>query len=293
MINARALDRLAGPPSRPRRTLRHAVLRNFNVRVGGGIVCGLLALALAAPLIAGHDPLKLDVNDRLRPPSPAFPMGTDYVGRDVLARVLHGGRLSLLVGAGVVVLTVIPGTVLGMVAGMAPGTDGWIMRTMDALLALPAILLAIAIMAAVGPSVTNVVVALAVSSTPRMARLVRGSVLIVRTTSFVEAARAAGAGEAAIMSRHVLPNIVSPIIIQATFTFSAAILAEAALSFLGVGAPPEVPSWGGILAEGRTLLAQAPWMTLFPGAAIVLVVLGGNLLGDGLRDVLDPQLRGE
>ncbi|HLW60510.1 MAG TPA: ABC transporter permease [bacterium] len=275
------------------RHFRHAALRNHSVLLGGGVVTLILAVALAAPLIVRHDPLALDVTTHLRPPSPEYPMGTDYVGRDLFARVLYGGRLSMLVGAGVVVLATVPGTILGLTAGMIPRLDPWIMRTMDALLALPAILLAIAMLAAVGPSVSNVIVALAVSSTPRMARLVRGSVLVARTLTFVEAARAIGAREAGIMTRHILPNIISPIIVQATYTFSTAVLAEAALSFLGVGAPPEVPSWGNILSEGRALLDQAPWMTLFPGAAIVLVVLGANLLGDGLRDVLDPQLRGE
>ncbi|HKV44135.1 MAG TPA: ABC transporter permease [bacterium] len=275
------------------RPLRHAALRNQNVLLGGGVVAVILAVALAAPLIARHDPLALDVAGHLRPPSPEYPMGTDYVGRDLFARVLYGGRLSMLVGAGVVTLATVPGSILGLTAGTIPRLDPWIMRTMDALLALPAILLAIAMLAVVGPSVSNVIVALAISSTPRMARLVRGSALVARTLTFVEAARAIGAHEAVIMARHILPNVISPIIVQATYTFSTAVLAEAALSFLGVGAPPEVPSWGNILSEGRALLGQAPWMTLFPGAAIVLVVLGANLLGDGLRDVLDPQLRGE
>jgi peptide/nickel transport system permease protein len=286
-------DHGAIAPSLGARPFRHAALRNQSVLLGGGVVTLILAVALAAPLIVRHDPLALDVTIHLRPPSPEYPMGTDYVGRDLFARVLYGGRLSMLVGAGVVVLAAVPGTILGLTAGMIPRLDPWIMRTMDALLALPAILLAIAMLAAVGPSVSNVIVALAVSSTPRMARLVRGSVLVARTLTFVEAARAVGAREAGIMTRHILPNIISPIIVQATYTFSTAVLAEAALSFLGVGAPPEVPSWGNILSEGRALLGQAPWMTLFPGAAIVLVVLGANLLGDGLRDVLDPQLRGE
>lgn len=267
--------------------------RHGGIVLGAGLIAVIAGVSLAAPLLARHSPLVLDVTNRLRAPSAEFPLGTDYVGRDLFARVLSGGILSLGVGAGVVLLTTIPGTVLGLTAGMMPRSDGWIMRTMDALLALPAILLAIAIMAALGPSVTNVIVALAVAGLPRMVRLVRGSVLVTRSAGYVEAARALGVGEAVIMGRHVLPNVVSPIIVQATYTFSTAILSEAALSFLGVGAPPEVPSWGSILAEGRALLAQAPWMTLFPGAAIVLAVLGANLLGDGLRDLLDPQLRGE
>ena len=267
--------------------------RHGGIVLGAGLIVVIAGLSLAAPLLARHNPLVLDVTNRLRAPSAEFPLGTDYVGRDLFARVLSGGILSLGVGAGVVLLTTIPGTVLGLTAGMMPRSDGWIMRTMDALLALPAILLAIAIMAALGPSIANVIVALAVAGLPRMVRLVRGSVLVTRSAGYVEAARALGVGEAAIMGRHVLPNVVSPIIVQATYTFSTAILSEAALSFLGVGAPPDVPSWGSILAEGRALLAQAPWMTLFPGAAIVLAVLGANLLGDGLRDLLDPQLRGE
>ncbi len=245
-----------------------------------------------APVITDKNPMKIDVPNKLRRPAPGAPMGTDQVGRDTFARVLYGGRLSLEVGALTVLFTAMGGTLIGLLAGFYRGVDAWIMRAMDAVMAFPAILLAIAIMAILGPSVTNVIASLSVVSIPRFARIVRSAVLILREEVYVEAARAVGARDEHIMARHILPNCLSPIIVQSTYGFATAVLNEAALSFLGVGAPPSVPSWGNILAEGRLLVTDAPWLTFFPGAAIVLVVLGMNLLGDGLRDALDPRLRG-
>jgi peptide/nickel transport system permease protein len=210
----------------------------------------------------------------------------------VLSRVLYGARISVVVGGLVVLLAVAAGLLVGLLAGYYRALDNVLMRVMDGLMAFPAILLAIALMASLGPSLRNVVVALGVVYTPRIARIVRGSVLVVRELPYVEAARAAGASDLAILRRHVLPNCLSPVIVQGTFIFALAVLGEAALSFLGVGAPPAAPSWGNILAEGRLYMQQAPWLVLAPGVAIMATILGLNLFGDGLRDALDPKLRG-
>jgi peptide/nickel transport system permease protein len=267
--------------SRRRITLIGAVLVLLNVLV-----------AALAPALAPRDPLALDVQSRLRPPEAGHWLGTDDVGRDVLSRVLYGARISVMVGGLVVLASVAAGLVVGLAAGYYRRLDGALMRVMDGLMAFPAIILAIALMASLGPSLKNVIIALGVVYTPRIARIVRGSVLVVRELPYVEAARALGVSDPGIVARHVLPNCLSPIIVQGTFIFALAVLGEAALSFLGVGAPPFVPSWGNILAEGRLYIQQAPWLTLSPGAAIMANILGLNLFGDGLRDLLDPKLRG-
>ncbi len=267
-------------------------MRNQTALVGLVIMLVMTGAAVFAPIITTKDPTKIDVPHKLRRPARDAPMGADQVGRDTFARVLYGGRLSLEVGALTVVFTGLGGTLIGLLAGYYRRLDQWIMRAMDAMMAFPGILLAIAIMAILGPSVTNVIASLSVVSFPRFARVVRSAVLVLREEIYVEAARAVGARDGQIMLRHILPNCLSPIIVQSTYGFATAVLNEAALSFLGVGAPPSVPSWGNILAEGRLLVAAAPWLTFFPGFAIVLVVLGMNLLGDGLRDALDPRLRG-
>jgi peptide/nickel transport system permease protein len=219
-------------------------------------------------------------------------MGTDDVGRDVWSRVIHGTRLSMIVGSAVVLFACAGGIVFGLLGGYYRPLDNVLMRIMDGLMAFPGIILAIALMASLGPSVVNVVVALGVVYVPRVARIVRGSVLVIRETAYVEAALALGVPDRAVLWRHVLPNCLSPVIVQGTFIFAAAVLGEAALSFLGVGVPPQVPSWGNVLAEGRLYLQQAPWLTLFPGVAIMACILGLNLFGDGMRDLLDPKLRG-
>jgi peptide/nickel transport system permease protein len=234
----------------------------------------------------------MDVAARLTAPGRAHWFGTDDVGRDVFSRVVYGARLSLLVGAAVVAISFAIGLVCGLVAGYYRRLDNVVMRVMDGLMAFPAIVLAIGLMAALGPSVTNVIVAIAIVYSPRVARVVRGSVLVIRETPYVEAARALGATDAALIARHVLPNCLSPVVVQGSFVFAAAVLTEAALSFLGVGVPPYVPSWGVILAEGRLYIQQAPWLVLYPGAAIMLTIFGLNLFGDGLRDLLDPKIRG-
>lgn len=272
--------------------LLHLLTRNKTALAGLLIMLVLTGLSLAAPLITDKDPTKLDIPNKIQAPQSAFPMGTDNFGRDTFARVLYGGRLTLMVGGLTVLFSALGGTILGLMAGYNHRLDPWIMRALDSIMAFPAILLAIAIMAALGPRTANVVIALTVVTVPRFARVVRSAVLVVREEVYVDAARAVGAPTWAILFRHILPNCLSPIIVQSTYGFATAVLSESSLSFLGVGAPPTEPSWGIILSEGRVLIAQAPWLTFFPGFAIVLVVLGMNLFGDGLRDALDPRLKG-
>jgi peptide/nickel transport system permease protein len=269
-----------------------ALLRRRTAVLGALIVAVNLAVAVGAPALARRDPQHLDVRVRLAAPTGAHWMGTDHFGRDVWSRVVYGARLSMIVGASVVGLSFTGGLFFGLIAGYYRRLDNPLMRIMDGLMAFPGIILAIALMASLGPSVLNVILALGIVYVPRVARIVRGSVLVVRETPYVEAARALGGLDLRILGRHVLPNCLSPVIVQGTFIFAAAVLGEAALSFLGVGVPPQIPSWGNVLAEGRLYLQQAPWLTLFPGAAIMAGILGLNLFGDGLRDLLDPKLRG-
>jgi peptide/nickel transport system permease protein len=261
------------------------------VLVGTIIVVLTAAIGIFAPMFSA-DPGKMDVAGRLQPPGAAHWFGTDDLGRDVFARVVSGARLSIYVGVCVVAFALVLGLVAGLAAGYFRKLDNVIMRIMDGLMAFPAIILAIALMASLGPSVANVIVAIGVVYTPRVARVVRGSVLVVRENQYVEAAQALGISDIAIILRHVLPNCLSPVIVQGSFVFAAAVLTEAALSFLGVGVPPYVPSWGNSLSEGRLYLQQAPWLVLYPGAAIMVTILGLNLLGDGVRDMLDPKIRG-
>jgi len=265
--------------------------RRKTTLAGAVIMLVMVSVGLLAPVIGG-DPAHMDVAGRLAAPSRAHWFGTDDVGRDVWSRVVYGARLSLLVGVAVVGLSFLVGMVCGLIAGYYRRLDNAVMRVMDGLMAFPAIVLAIALMAALGPSVINVIVAIAVVYSPRVARVVRGSVLVIRETSYVEAARALGVADPALIGRHILPNCLSPVIVQGSFVFAAAVLTEAALSFLGVGVPPYVPSWGVILAEGRLYIQQAPWLVLYPGVAIMLTIFGLNLFGDGLRDLLDPKIRG-
>jgi len=265
--------------------------RRRTTLVGATLMVAMVVIGLGAPLLTGS-PTHMDVAARLTPPNRVHWFGTDDVGRDVFSRVVYGARLSILVGAAVVVFSFVVGVLCGLFAGHYPRLDNPIMRVMDGLMAFPAIVLAIALMASLGPSVLNVTVAIGVVYSPRVARVVRGSVLVVRQTVYVEAGRALGASDLALMGRHILPNCLSPVIVQGSFVFAAAVLTEAALSFLGVGVPPYVPSWGNILSEGRLYIQQAPWLVLYPGAAIMLTVFGLNMFGDGLRDLLDPKIRG-
>jgi peptide/nickel transport system permease protein len=267
------------------------VRRRRVTGVGAGLIAFAVVAALAAPLLSPYDPNALNVGDRLLPPGATHPFGSDEFGRDILSRTLYGARLSLLVGALVTLLATAAGIVSGLAAGASPRTDRILMRVMDGLMAFPDVLLAIGLMASLGPSVRNVVLSLGFVYTPRIARVVRAAVLVVIGLEYVEAARAVGASGVRVLARHVLVNCASPVIVQATFITAYAMLGEAALSFLGVGVPPQVPTWGGIISAGQTYLGQAPWISIFPGLAIILSVLALNLLGDGLRDFLDPRLR--
>jgi peptide/nickel transport system permease protein len=267
------------------------LIRRRTVLVGIVVLAAIVLLALLAPVIAPYAPNKLSIVNRLKPPGGTWWFGTDEFGRDVFSRTVYAGRLSLLVGASVVVFASVVGVTLGLLAGFFRGLDTPIARIIDAMMAFPDILLAIALVAALGPSLTTVIVALGIVYAPRLARIVRASTLVIRELPYVEAARALGVPTWHIMTRHVLRNLVSPILVQATFIFAYSMLAEAGLSFLGLGVSPEIPTWGTMIAAGRQYVGQADWMTLFPGIAIVLSVLSLQMVGDGLRDLLDPRLR--
>ncbi len=259
--------------------------------IGTTLTLLIMAAALLANRIAPYDPTALNARHRLEAPSSDFRFGTDRLGRDVLSRVVHGARSSLGIAAASVAVSLVLGSLLGLLGGyFGGGLDLIIGRIMDVLFSFPALLLAIAIAAMLGPSVRNAALAIAVVYTPLFARVIRGPVISERHRDYVQAARVIGASHPAIIYRHILPNIVSPIIIQASAALSAAILIEAALSYVGLGTQPPTPSWGTMLSEGRTFLETAPWMSIFPGLAIALTVLAFNLLGDGLRDAFDPTL---
>jgi peptide/nickel transport system permease protein len=259
--------------------------------VGATLFTLVLLATLLAPWVAGADPLKLSMKNRFQPPNAQYWFGTDNLGRDMFSRVLHGGQVSLLVGFVVVIVNAVFGVGIGAVAGYFRRLDNFLMRAMDAMMAFPAIMLALGIAAALGPSLANAMIALAVVAIPRNARLVRATFLVIREMPYVEAAVAAGARAPRIILTHILPNCMAPLVVALTFVFAYAVLAEAILSFLGLGTPPPAPSWGGIIAEGRHYMRDAPWIVLIPGTVLALTVLSLNLLGDGLRDVLDPKLK--
>jgi len=266
--------------------------RNQIGMAGAVITLVCIVIAILAPVLAPYPYDEPHTNWRLYPPNEYFLFGTDEFGRDVLSRIMYGARISLQVGLISVGLALAVGSTLGLIAGFFGGwVDGLIMRCMDVLFAFPAILLAIAIMAMLGPSITNSMIAIGIVYAPSFARLTRALVLSLKEKEFVDAARVLGSSPVRIVSRHVVPNLLAPVIVQTTFSFSTAILAEAALSFLGLGTPPPAPSWGTMLSASRRYLELAPWPAIFPGLAIMVVVLGFNLFGDGLRDVLDPRLR--
>ena len=268
-------------------------LRASNpARVGFVIIALFVLLAVFAPVVSPYDPLEQTLVQRLKAPSAEHLFGTDNLGRDVLARVLFGARISLQVGVLAVALGLVFGTILGLLAGYFSGwTDTITMRAMDIMLAFPATLLAIAIVAARGPGLTNTMIAVGVIQIPIYARIARGAVLGNKEREYVQAALALGSGHARIMFRHILPNSLAPIIVQATLGFATAVIEAAALGFLGLGAQPPEPEWGAMLSDGYKFLVGAPWALIFPGSAIMLTVLGFNLLGDGLRDALDPRTR--
>jgi peptide/nickel transport system permease protein len=287
---AERLDEAAAGYSPARETIRR-LLHSRSFVVGAILVLFIVAVALGAGWLSPFDPLKSNARIRLSPPDLVHWFGTDHYGRDLLSRVMYGARLSLAIGLMVVVLTGIAGTLIGAIAGYYSRLDHPVMRLMDALMAFPSIVLAMVVSAVLGASLVNVVIALSIATTPHTARIVRASVVVGRELDYVEAARALGASDMRVLFRHVLVNSLGPLIVRLTYVFAIAILAEAALSYVGAGPPPPTPSFCSIIAQGRDFMREAPWITTFPGIAIIISVLGLNLLGDGLRDVLDPRMR--
>jgi peptide/nickel transport system permease protein len=256
------------------------------------VLFGIIAvIAAAAPWITAVDPQRLSMRNKFLPPDSNWVFGTDNFGRSLWSRVVWGAQLSMIIGASVVALNAVFGTLIGALAGYFKRIDNALMRVNDALMAFPAILLAIAVTSVLGPSTLNVILALSIVYIPRTARIVRSSVIVLREMEYVQAAVAAGAGHWRILRHHILPNAMAPMIVQLSFLFAYAVLSEATLSFLGVGAVPPTPTWGNIMAEGRDFMREAPWIITIPGVALMITVMGLNLLGDGLRDVLDPRLR--
>ncbi len=263
---------------------------NREMAIGGAIVLLFVMIACTAPLLAPYDPLQANFLAIRKPPSWAHPFGTDDVGRDVLARVIWGARSSLLAGVVSVAIAVMIGVPFGLLAGYAGGVfDLLAMRLVDAMLAIPSLVLAIALAAFLGPNLTNAMIAIGVAATPAFVRLTRAQVMAVKVETYVESAISVGDTHLQLLTRHILPNAVNPIIVQMTLAISTAIIAEASLSFLGLGQQPPSPSWGSMLNAARGFLSQAPWMAIWPGLAIFVVVVSFNLLGDGLRDLLDPR----
>jgi peptide/nickel transport system permease protein len=295
MSQSPATDRLRPRPQAAPRPAPAFAVRFSRTPVavaGAAIVAGYLIAAAAAPGLSPHDPLSMASQSLLAPPGGAYPFGTDQFGRDLLSRLLYGTRVSLTVSIASAVLALLAGGFVGVASGVYGGRiDGFLMRLMDVIFAFPAVLLAIAIMAAAGTAVWTVIVAIGVVYTPQFARVSRASVLATRNLEYIDAAAALGAGARRVLFRHILPNISAPLIVQTSLSLSLAILTESALSFLGLGTQPPTPSWGNMLAESRRFMATAPWTAVFPGATIAVIVLGFNLLGDGLRDLLDPRLR--
>jgi peptide/nickel transport system permease protein len=286
-MSAASLERPAAP-RRASRAGRRALL------LAALLGLGFCAPALLAPWLAPHDPYGLDLLASLQPPGWAHPLGTDEQGADILSRLLYGARISLAVGLATVAISASLGIAVGLLAGYVGGwAEELAMRAVDVLLAFPGLLLAIALVAVLGPGLGNVVIALAALGWTGFARLVRGQVLTVKTRDYVLAAHSLGAGHLRLMVRHILPNVMAPVVVQASFAIAGAILSEASLSFLGLGAPAGTPSWGAMLAEGRHVLAEAPLVSAIPGLAIMAVVLGFNLLGDALTDWLDPRRRSD
>ncbi len=263
-----------------------------TVLLGAIILASIVLTAVLAPFVSRFSPEQMRIAQRLQPPGATHWFGTDEFGRDLFARVVYGGRTSLAVGALTVALATVGGVLLGVLAGFLTRLDATLTRVIDAMMAFPDILLAIALVAVIRPpSMANVVIALGIVYIPRVARVVRASTLVIRETTYIEAARALGLGTTRIVLRHVLRNLVSPIVVQSSFVFAYAILAEAGLSFLGLGPSPETPTWGTIIASGQEFTDRADWIIFFPGLAIVLSVFALQMVGDGLRDLLDPRLR--
>ncbi|MEQ1611372.1 MAG: ABC transporter permease [Hyphomicrobiaceae bacterium] len=277
------------PPRKPRGPMMNFMLTHPNIVIGGVLLLILLAIAVFAPLLTPVDPTAIAPAKRNRAPSAEYWFGTDQVGRDLYSRVLYGTRVSLLVGFSVAIIASIIGLVIGLFSGFSRFADSIVMRIMDGLMSIPPILLAIAMMAFTGASVKNVITAIAVAEVPRVARLVRGVVLSLREQPYVDAAIASGTRTPLIIWRHILPNTMAPMTVQATYICASAMIVEAILSFIGAGTPPTIPSWGNIMAEGRAVWEVKPYIVLIPALFLSVTVLAVNLLGDGLRDWLDPR----
>jgi peptide/nickel transport system permease protein len=278
------------PAVKPKKGFIGFLRRNPTIAIGGGLLLLMLIIAVFAPYFWTVDPTALAPARRTREPSAMYWFGTDMLGRDVYSRVLYGARVSLIVGFSVAFLSSVIGLAIGMVSGYIRLADSIIMRFMDGLMSIPPILLAIALMALTRGSVQNVIIAITIADIPRVSRLVRGVVLSLREQPYVEAAVAAGTRTPMIIWRHILPNTLAPITVQATFVCASAMITEAILSFIGAGTPPIIPSWGNIMAEGRALWQVKPYIVFFPAIFLSLTVLAVNLLGDGLRDALDPRM---
>lgn len=290
-LNPHHFETLRKQLAREQRQIRLKRFRsNFGLMAGASLLLFFVLLALIGPFVLPFDPSEMKVTERLQPPSAEHWLGTDEFGRDLLTRIVYGARVSMATGLSVAIISSLAGMVIGLYASYYKWLDHVLMRICDGLYAIPGILLAIALMAALGASVTNVIIALSVVYTPGIARIVRSAALSVRSQTFIEAMQVQGAGATRIIWRHIAPNTLTPLLVQATFVFAEAIISEAALSFLGVGIPAPDPSWGNILQAGKLVIFKAWWMVVYPGVAIVLTVLGLNMLGDGLRDYLDPRL---
>ena len=272
------------------RRFREAFRRHPTALIGGAILLAMVAMAILAPWLGTIDPEAVSPIKRLKPPSGAFWFGTDMLGRDVYSRVIYGARVSLVVGLAVAAFSTALGLAIGLVTGYVRRLDAPVMRVMDGLMSIPSVLLAIALMALTKASIGNVIAAITLAEMPRVVRLVRSLVLTLREQPYVEAAVASGTTLPLILVRHILPNIVAPLLVQATYVCGSAMITEAILSFIGAGTPPNIPSWGNIMAEGRSLVQIASYLILFPGVFLSLTVLAVNLLGDGMRDALDPRL---
>ncbi len=277
------------PPVRVRKGLWGFAVRHPSIAIGTVLLSLMLCAAVFAPLLANADPTAIAVAKRTRAPNAEFWFGSDALGRDIYSRVLYGARVSLLVGFSVAVLASVAGLFVGLISGFVRWADGVIMRFMDGMMSIPPILLAVALMALTRGSVGNVITAIAIAEFPRVARLVRGVVLSVREQPYVDAGIAAGTRTPALILRHILPNTLGPLTVQATYICASAMITEAILSFIGAGTPPTIPSWGNIMAEGRALWQVKPFVVFFPAIFLSITVLAVNLLGDGLRDALDPR----
>jgi peptide/nickel transport system permease protein len=278
------------PPVKARRGFWGFLYRNPTIAVGGTIVLLMVLMAIFAPLLTYADPTALAPARRTREPSAQYWFGTDMLGRDVYSRVIYGARVSLIVGFSVAICASVIGLTIGLVSGFVRWADSIVMRVMDGMMSIPPILLAIALMALTRGSVQNVIIAITIAEVPRVSRLVRGVVLSLREQPYVDAAVAAGTRTPVIIWRHILPNTIAPMTVQATFICASAMITESILSFIGAGTPPIIPSWGNIMAEGRALWQVKPYIVFFPAIFLSITVLAVNMLGDGLRDTLDPRM---